>query len=227
MNRVWRYVKNEWEKVACGAAAMALSVFLLTWGLAGQRSLEPPRAGKLPPPDVAVNEAAFAYLAPRSTQEELSRNPFRFEFQTRPARPKRVPGPPAADPAPEPEPAPRPEPVQEDGDDSVETAERPAGAGDRQQPARPRVRLVAGHVKFVFYNINQSGKPVALIELRNPARPGATPLARSLSVGDTLLGVRILNVSERMLTVADATGRRHRVALGDEQRLAIRLVPGQ
>jgi hypothetical protein len=90
-------------------------------------------------------------------------------------------------------------------------------------PAVPAPRLGAAEVTYVFSTTNRSGRPVALIEVRDPARPGATALARSVSAGDQVCGLRIHSFTDRALTLLDAAGRRQTVDFGGARRVTVDL----
>jgi hypothetical protein len=80
---------------------------------------------------------------------------------------------------------------------------------------------VACDLRYAFSTVNRSGRPVALIELQDVARPGTAPVARNVSAGDVVFGLRVQSFSDDALVLVDAGGRRHSVPFGGTRRVAV------
>ena len=215
-----KYIRHEWEKTACLAAALLLALVVLDWVVADDGEI---RHGAGVPPPMYVSRFgpdAFAFLRDPVLPRPIARNPFHFSGAPKPRRrpPRRRPAP---KPVPKPPPAPKPVP---------KPAPNPAPKPVQPQPPAPRIvpryRLGRCDLKFVYNTVNRSGKPVALIELADPSRPGRTPLAKTVGIGDRIYGLRILDVSDTALTLVDAGGKRQRIAFGRSRRVTIRLATG-
>ena len=217
MISITKYVRREWEQVACAATALLLLLFLADWGLGDRLTVVPPGSGRIPEAPSVLGPEAFAFLRDTDSGTAPARNPFlssaieapaaRAEKPPRSERPKV--GPPAPKPPPPapvaPPPTPAPEPVR-----------APVAT-----PAAPRLGL--GDLKYVFSSTNRSGRPVALIELQDPARPAAAPLARNVSAGDQIFGLRIQGFTDQVLSLVDAAGRRQTVDFGGTRRVTVDL----
>ena len=211
MNRLFHDVRQEWEKVLCGLAAVLLLVFLADW--LWRDRVEDLRAGsgRLPEAPSILGPGAFAFLEDRAVPAPPARNPFLSPaVPVAPTRVERPPKPtPPAPAAPKAEPAPRPAPPT------------PKGPPVATLPAVPARRLGTADVKYVFSTTNRSGKPVALIELHDPAAPGATPQARNVGPGDQVFGLTIQSFTDASLWLIDAAGRRRSVAFGGTCRVSV------
>jgi hypothetical protein len=214
MISVSRTLRREGEQVVCALAAALLLLFLASWGVRDQTTAVEPGSSRITESPSVFGPGAFAFLQDADLGAAPARNPFLASSfatpVTRPEKPVRVEPPKVAPPpepqpqppvAPAPEPKPPPEPV------------RPAAA------ALPARRLGACDVKYVFSSTNRSGRLVALIELRDPARPAAEPLARNVSVGEQTCGLRIQSCTDQALTLVDAAGRRQSISFGGTRRV--------
>ncbi|NLF17675.1 MAG: hypothetical protein GX595_10515, partial [Lentisphaerae bacterium] len=86
-------------------------------------------------------------------------------------------------------------------------------------PPVPARRLIACDVRYVFSRVNASGRPVALVEILDPGRPGTAPAVRQVGVDDVVFGMRIQSFTDQSLVLTDASGRRHTVAFGGSSRV--------
>ncbi len=220
MLSVSRYLRREWEQLIAAVAAALLLLFLADWALRDRAADTPGGSGRIAETPSVLGPGAFAFLQDADPGSVPTRNPFLSSAIDAPAaRPLRPPRPPRTDP---PKPAAAPEP----------TPPPPATVVAQPTPTEPTraalaattaPRLGPGDVKYVFSTTNRSGRPVALIELRDPARPGATGLARSVSAGDQTCGLRIQGFTDQELTLVDAAGRRQAIRFGGTRRVTVDL----
>jgi hypothetical protein len=211
MINVSRYLRREWEQVCGAVIAVLLLLFLADWALHDRATDSTPGSGRIVESPTVLGPGAFAFLQDAAPGAALARNPFLSSAietpAARPAKPPRSVPPKTAPAQPKPPPppvAPRPAPPE------------PARAA---VPAPPTRRLGWCEVKYVFSTTNRSGRPVALIELQDPAQPGAAPLARNVSAGDQACGLRIQSFSDEALILVDAAGRRQSVSFGGTRRV--------
>lgn len=215
-----RAVWWEAEALLCGAAALLLVLFLLDWLLSRPEPAAQGAAPRRADPASVLGAGAFAFLETPPAGPAPERNPFAPPEAEAPAgrpaqgRPRRAPDRPAEEPAPPAQPlpaAPRP---------PMPAQTRPGTTQPQPLPAPP-ARLATRDLRYVFRATNRSGKPVAMIELADPGRPGATRMARTVAVGDTVLGLRIQSFDDETLTLVDAGGRKHSVAFGGTRRVSV------
>lgn len=219
MLSVSRYLRREWEQVIAAVAAALVLLFLADWALRHRAADAPGGSGRLAETPSVLGPGAFAFLQDADPGSAPTRNPFLSSAIAAPvARPVRPPRPPRTDPpkvaVPEPTPPPPAVAVPQP------TPTEPARA---TLAATPAPRLGPGDVKYVFSTTNRSGRPVALLELQDPARPGATGLARSVSAGDQTCGLRIQGFTDQELTLVDAAGRRQTIRFGGTRRVTVDL----
>lgn len=215
MKRVWRKITEEWEVSLCGLAlAGVLGAFLVGWGRF-QTDHEDPlgrRQASRQSSLLAPDAIAFLNRLPEPDIEPPS--PFVFEGQTRAPRaaptsrprpqpsrrPPREPAPPTPQetpPPPAPEPEPEPEPVQ------------------------PIRRVVHGvrQIAYLYNTRGASGRPLAAIQVHNPATNETSPPAM-LPIGGVVDGIRIVSFDEEKLVVQDGRGRRHQISFGRSARVS-------
>jgi hypothetical protein len=214
MTNVSRTLRREWERVACAVAVVLLLVFLADWALRDQSVDSPSGSARIDETPSVLGPGAFAFLQDADPGSAPARNPFLSSAIEAPAaRPERPPQPAAPKlpvPAPKPPPAVAPRPL-------------PPEPAPTALAAPPAPRLGVCEVKYVFSTTNRSGRPVALIELQDPTRPGAAPLARNVSAGDLAYGLRIQSFTDQALTLVDAAGRRQTVSFGGTRRVSVDL----
>jgi len=215
MRHVSKYLKREWELVACAVAAFLLAVFLLDWAVSRHGEDSRAGSGRIAEPPSVWGPGAFAFLEGTEAGPLPERNPFLSNALARPtARPERAVR----------REAPKPPPQA-----PVVAAPVPKPAPSEPPPAAPPVPLSAGprlgqcDLAYVFSTVNRSGRPVALVEFRDPSKPGAAPLARNVSAGDVVYGVRVQSFTDQSLILTDAVGRRQSVAFGASRRVAVDL----
>ena len=201
MEKFIKIAKENWELLVlfatCLVAVVLLSVFFLGSkedGGVASKSKQPLNRAK------ALSGKAFAFLEPRKA--DCERNPFELPARMLESlKPRHVEPPPPKqkEEAPvvkEPEkPAPEPEPVPEQ--EPVVVAE--------EKKAEPK--LVAGTFEFVFQNCNSDGRTIAVVRAQ-----GFT-----VGVGDTLLGVKVIAISEDRIGLQDARGRKGAIPLGNKK----------
>lgn len=220
MKSMPRFLQREWELLLCVLAAVVLVCYLGSWLLGGR--VEEPAAGgsRLTEAPSILGPGAFAFLQDAAPAPVSARDPF-APSATGPAapraseRPSRRDPPKAPAPAPPP-PAPTPAAVPEPAPAApVPTAPQAPSA----VAATPRLGVC--DLRYAFSSVNRSGRPVALLELQDPARPGSAPVARSVSAGDVVFGLRVQSFTDEALILVDAAGRRHSVAFGGVRRVAV------
>lgn len=213
MRHLSRHLRREWEWVVCGVATVLLLVFLADWALSGERDSTRTGSGRIVDPSPVLGPRAFAFLQGGDAGPAPTRNPFHPQpLETPVTQPERSVR--RALPKPPPEPAVAPPPVAEPAAEPGAVASPPPAA-----PARPR--LAAGDVRYVFSTVNRSGRPIALIEIHDPANPGAAPLARNVGAGDMVYGLRVQSFTDQALILTDAAGRRQSVGFGSTRRVAM------
>jgi hypothetical protein len=215
MKAVSRYLQSEWEQVTCAVAALLLLILLASWATRERAVARPPGAGRITESPAVIGPHAFAFLQDPETRPAMTRNPFLCSaFETQEPRQEKAVPPPPPKPAP-----PAPTPVQ-----PAPVAPPPAPVvTPAPAPAAPAPRLSVYELKYAFSTTNRSGRLVALIELRDPARPNAAPLARNVSAGDQVCGLRIQGFTDQTLTLVDASGRRQSVSFGGTRRVAVNM----
>ena len=210
MNRLWQRIKTDWEISLCVLAAVAVGTSLVI-GWLRLNGGEEEQATR----QHAKRQASLLGPSPYAFRQDLQEpaeelpSPFIFEGLTKaPKKPKHAPrnprvkvkpprhAPVAAVPKPLPVVVP-PEPV---------APEPPATVKRRVYG----VRLVT----YLFSAQGALGKPVATIQLRNPAN-GKTAAPAMVPVGGRIDGIRVISFNETALTIMDASGRRHRVPFGE------------
>jgi hypothetical protein len=205
----------------CVVAALLTALFLGDWALRSGEVSFPKEVTRIAEPPSILGPQAFAFLEPPPPVSGSGRDPFRAAADEEPTsrpteRPPRQDPPPKA-PAPD---APTRSPAQPVRPDPPAPAVVPDPAVTVPPPA-VAPRLGVCDVRYVFNSVNRSGRPVALIELRDPGRPGAAPVARNVSAGEAVFGLRVQSFTDEALVLVDAAGRRHSVAFGGSRRVSV------
>lgn len=154
----------------------------------------------------ALSDKAFAFLTPKSAN--CARNPFELPSGIlEPPKPKTVvpPKPKVVNPPvvpvptepkkePEPEPMPMPEPEKKE----------------------PSPTIVPGTFEFVFQRVNNDGRTIAIVK----AQPqGGELQGFTVGVGETVMGVKVISISEDRIGLQDAKGNRGTIPLGVKRRI--------
>jgi outer membrane biosynthesis protein TonB len=210
MKRFWKHIRKEWEKSLLALLGILLLAFLAFWAFGlGLGNNETTPKGAARTYDSQLSKGAFAFLQDVVLPEELPRNPFAFQTELPQPRKPRVKQP---EPKPEPRPKPRPKPKPPE---PVVTQPEP-----QPEPApRPPQRPAYGErvITYVYNTTNQAGKPVAFVQIGNPATRRARP--HSLAVGDQVDGIRIHSFTDKALYVIDAAGRKQTIPFGEQRRI--------
>ena len=209
MDKFIKYVKENWEiavlAVVCLLAIISCVVFFCGGSeeelatASSRQKLERQRA---------LSVKAFDFLNPKKF--DCSRNPFALAVKKpEPPKPKPKPTPPPVQPkkveekleATQPQEAPKQEaaPVKE------VVVEKPTGP-----------KIIAGTFEFVFQRRNSDGKAVAVVKAH---RRGDEPAVFTVGVGEGVLGVKVLAISEERIGLQDARGQRGTIPLGEKRNI--------
>ena len=203
MDRIIRLAKENWEvlvlSVTCLIAVVSISVSF--WGSDEEETVRWKSNQKLERPKV-LSDKAFAYLAPR--RATCGRNPFELPAGLlEPPKPKPRPAvapkpkpvvPPVVVVSPEPEPNPEPE----------------------AEPEPKPPTMAPGTFEFVFQKCNNDGRTIALVKAQ---RQGGDLQVVTVGVGEAVMGVKVLSISEERIQLQDAKGNRGTIPLGDKRRV--------
>jgi|GEM_PF-1701410 len=218
MNTMSRFIQREWELLLCLLAAVLLIWLFGDWLLRSRGAAPASGSSRLDEAPSILGPDAFAFLQEPVPAPAAPRDPFLPSLAgVAPARSAERPArrEPPKPPTPEPRPAPVPVPAAPPEPPPATVVPPPAAVS----PAGPRLGVC--DLRYVFSSVNRSGRPVALVELQDPAHPGGAPVARNVSAGDVVLGLRIQSFSDDALQLVDAAGRKHSVAFGGTRRVAV------
>jgi hypothetical protein len=157
--------------------------------------------------DKALSSKAFAFLEPRKA--ECAKNPFELPTKmmeslkpkhVEPPPPKKKPEPPVVKEPVKPEP--EPEPVRE----PIVVAEE----------KKPEPKVLPGTFEFMFQNSNNDGRTIAVVR----AQPqGGELQVFTVGVGEVLLGVKVISISDDRIGLQDARGRKGTIPLGNKRNV--------
>lgn len=210
MNRHWKQLKSEWE-VALFALALLALVSALAVGWMRVHAAPAERASRKQAPRqtalLAPDACAFLQGLPEASGGEQP-SPFVFDGQTKAPRPvSRQPKTQPKPPLPKlPEVTAKPEP-----------AVVPPPAPVEPTVIRQRVYGVR-YVTYLYNTPGASGRPMAAIQLHDPAT-NQTAAPAMLPIGGVADGIRIVSFDEQNLIVLDARGKRHQIAFGKSARV--------
>ncbi len=207
MDKYIKLAKENWEvlifSVTSLLAVLLLAVFFL--GNHEDESVASKSKQKLERTR-ALSDKAFAFLTPSSA--DCARNPFELPSgiseppkpkTVEPPKPKTV-KPPVVTPPPAPKPAPEPEPM-------------PMPEPEKKEPSPV---IVPGTFEFVFQRVNNDGRTIAIVK----AQPqGGELQGFTVGVGDTVMGVKVISISEERIGLQDAKGNRGTIPLGVKRRI--------
>ena len=207
MDKNIKLVKENWEVLVLAVtsllAVVLLAVFFL--GSESEENVASKSKQKLERAK-ALSDKAFAFLTPRSS--ECARNPFELPSgmleppkpkHTEPPKPKKEEPPTAVvQPAPEPKTEPTPEPPPE----------------PKEKP-KPKV-MIPGTFEFVFQRCNNDGRTIALVKIQ---RQNAEVQGVTVGVGEAVMGVKVISISEDRIQLQDAKGNRGTIPLGEKRRV--------
>ena len=208
MQRIPKWLRDEWERVVFGAAA-AMLVLAVVWrlGQAGAGDAYPGGAPAAPEDESLLAETALALLESQpSGALGGSRDPFLWRHPAPEAKPPGGGGrkPPAPPPVARPAPPAPGLPAE-----TVSPAEAAAPV------EAPRPAMVPGSLRFTYQGKDRTGRAVAILSVRRRGQTGM-PATVTLGIGDEAEGVRVMGISENAILVRDARGRRLRVGLQEE-----------
>ena len=199
MDKNIKLVKENWEVLVLAVtsllAVVLLAVFFL--GSESEENVASKSKQKLERAK-ALSDKAFAFLTPRSS--ECARNPFELPSgMLEPPKPKKEEPPTAVvQPAPEPKTEPTPEPPPE----------------PKEKP-KPKV-MIPGTFEFVFQRCNNDGRTIALVKIQ---RQNAEVQGVTVGVGEAVMGVKVISISEDRIQLQDAKGNRGTIPLGEKRRV--------
>ncbi|MBQ7650318.1 MAG: hypothetical protein IJS15_05120 [Victivallales bacterium] len=206
MDKHIKMAKDNWEVLVLAATSLLAILSLAVFSLGGEEDENVVSKSKQKLERTrALSDRAFAFLSPRSVV--CSRNPFELPAgMLEPPKPKHVEPPPKPKtdtppvastppkPEPEPEPLPMPEPEKKES-----------------QPL-----IVPGTFEFVFQRVNNDGRTIAIVKAQ--PQEGGTQVF-TVGVGETVMGVKVLSISDERIGLQDARGNRGTIPLGVKRRI--------
>ncbi len=190
------WLKNEWEIATLVVMALAIAV----WGimsLLNRENEEGVGAGMRPmqADEDLVTEAGKTFLTPGETASlGSSSRPFSLPEAMR--RPEEKPKP---KPQPvQPKPKPKPQPVQ------PKPVEEPKPEPPRPTPVVVTPKAVVGTLYYAEPQTLADGTRVAIMKLTSTSEPQTLALAK----GETMFGLSIVNITDKMVYLLDAKKRK-------------------
>ena len=225
MNRLWKAICGEWEKVLFGACVFLLAVVILFWyGGFGAQSRNPYASKRAPPSPSLLGRTAFAFLDKEPEWDAEQNNPFSFAMKqkgkrkarwpwqkkkepgkwkrAKPATPKKPAKKVAKPPVPKPKPKPKPKPT-------VKPKPKP----------KPKKKPVVRIVRYQGTMTTGSGIALGYVEIIDPKTKKKS--LRFVKKGTTIQGVKVQGFSDKHLEIMDLKGRTRKIAYGEEKKIVL------
>lgn len=203
------WLKKEWEIATLVVMTLAIAV----WGimsLLNRENEEAVGAGMRPmqADEELVTEAGKAFLTPGETASlGSSSRPFSL-----PEAMRRPEGKPKPKPKPEPpKPKPKPKPVQ------PKPVEEPKPEPPKPVPVAVMPKAVIGTLYYAEPQTLADGTRVAVMKLTSTSEPQTLVLAK----GETMFGLSIVNITDKMVYLLDAKKRKISLKRNAEAKLWI------
>ena len=210
MNRLWQRIKTDWEISLCVLAAVAVCASLAV-GWLRLNGGEPEQATRKHAKRQASLLGPSPYAFRQDLQDPAEELPSPFIFEGLAKAPKKL-KPPPRNPKVK---IKRPKIPPVAAAPKTPSAIVPPKPVEPKPPATVKRRVYGVRlVTYLFSAQGALGKPVATIQLRNPAT-GRTAAPAMVPVGGTVDGIRVISFNEGALTLMDASGRRHRIRFGE------------